>query len=277
MDPRPILVTDLDGTLLGDDAALARFRDWLASRRTEHRLVYASGRHLGSIRRLIDDDVLPDPDAIVSAVGTEIHDGSGQAWPGWLDGLRGWSGDLAREALGALSWLTLQPDEHQSPLKASYDARDMTSWRYAALRRRLEEAGLSAGFVYSGGSYLDVIPSLAGKGEATRFLARRWSVADGDVLAFGDSGNDLQLLRSGFRGTIVANALPELRNAVSDRVYRSPMAFADGVLDGVRHWSSVRAPGRAPSRSRRVFDRAPATAPVGRWPVLARSGSDAQP
>ena len=56
------------------------------------------------------------------------------------------------------------------------------------------------------------------------------------MLVFGDSGNDLDLLSSGFSGTIVANALPELRQAVPADVYRSPFPFADGVLDGIRHW-----------------------------------------
>jgi hydroxymethylpyrimidine pyrophosphatase-like HAD family hydrolase len=58
-----------------------------------------------------------------------------------------------------------------------------------------------------------------------------------DVLVFGDSGNDLELRGQGFRGTIVANALPELRDAVGRDVYHSPRPFADGVLDGIAYWS----------------------------------------
>ena len=91
--------------------------------------------------------------------------------------------------------------------------------------------------MYSGGVDLDILPSAAGKGRAARFLAESWAIATDDVLAFGDSGNDAELLGSGFRGTAVANAFPELLAATDPDVYRSPKPFADGVLDGIRHWS----------------------------------------
>ena len=238
MDPRRILVTDLDGTLLGDDAALARFRDWFTTRRSGHRLVYASGRRMGSVRRLIADAVLPEPDAIVSDVGTQVHDGSGARWPGWIEGFPGWTGDAVRDALREHRWLVPQADEHQSKLKASYDVAHLLPSHLGSIRCRLADAGITASLVYSGGLHLDVIPAEAGKGRATLFLAGCWSIATDDVLAFGDSGNDLELLSSGFRGTMVANALPELREAVPDTVYRSPEPFAAGVLDGIRYWTT---------------------------------------
>ncbi len=238
MDAPRVVVADLDGTLLGDDAALARFRSWLAPRRAEHRLIYASGRSLASVQGLVQAGSLPQPDAVISNVGVEIWDAAGRPWPGWSERFDGWQADRVREALRPLTWLEPQAEIFQSRLKASYHVRAMTSTHRSDIERTLGHAGLRATLVYSGGIYLDLLPPQAGKGVAARFLAREWAIPATDVLAFGDSGNDAELLTSGFRGTVVANALPELRDAVGDDVYWSPKAYADGVLDGIRFWSA---------------------------------------
>lgn len=236
--PGRILVSDLDGTLLGDDGALARFREWLGPRRADYRLVYASGRRLASVQEVIAHAPLPQPDAIISGVGTELHDAAGRPWPGWAERFDGWDADAVRNALQSFRWLEPQADERQSPLKASYDIRGLTASDRSEIRRALAEAGLEATIVYSGGLHLDVLPPCAGKGRGAHFLADRWAVPAHEVLAFGDSGNDMELLTTGFRGTIVANALPELRLVVGDDVYQSPESYADGVLDGMRFWST---------------------------------------
>lgn len=239
MDAGHLLVADLDGTLLGDDAALARLAAWLQERRDRYRIVYASGRHLASVLDVIARTDLLQPDAVASAVGTEIHDPAGRPWPGWLERLDGWTGDGVRRVLEALPWLVPQPDSAQTGLKASYDVPGLAPADLDTVRDALAAAGLPSTLVYSADLHLDVLPSTAGKGHAARFLANAWSVAPESVLVFGDSGNDLQMFQQGFRGTIVANALPELGRGVGPDAYRSPLAFADGVLDGLRHWSAA--------------------------------------
>jgi sucrose-6F-phosphate phosphohydrolase len=236
---RRLVVTDLDGTLLGDDAALGRFRQWIAADRDKHLLVYATGRHRASYRSVLADCALPRPDAVVTAVGTEIDDEAGHPWPAWSSRFDGWHADRVRAALRPVRWLELQEDAHQSPLKASYRVPGIGRDDLALVRRLLSDAGIVANIVHSGGVNLDILPPLAGKGLATRFLADGWGIPPTDVLAFGDSGNDAEMLAAGFRGTIVANALPELRLVVDANVYQSQRAFADGILDGIRYWAAV--------------------------------------
>ena len=238
-----MIVTDLDGTLLGDDEALATFRDWVGGRRDRLRLVYASGRSVAAVCELVAAGRLPEPDAVITGVGTEIHvAGTGGAsgwrpWPGWLERFGNWSADHVREALAGYPGLEAQDPVHQTRRKASYDTLQLEERDLAAIRQALARRGIPARLVYSAGRFLDVIPPGAGKGPAARFLADAWSLPAHDVLAFGDSGNDADLLSAGFRGTLVANALPELDAVVDGDVYRSPLAFAAGVLDGIRFWS----------------------------------------
>jgi len=232
-----LLVSDLDGTLLGDDGALRRFAAWLEPRRASYSVVYATGRHRSSVLDAIEADGLPSPDALISAVGTEIHNASGHVWPGWRARFDESHGPRARAALRMLRWLELQERERQSALKASYNVRGLTQTDLRFIQQVLSAAAVDAKLVYSGGLHLDIIPAGSGKGEAARFVAGALGIPENRVLTFGDSGNDGELLAKGFHGTIVANALPELRLAIGDHVYRSPLRFADGVLDGIRFWS----------------------------------------
>ncbi len=237
MGPGRVLVADIDGTLVGDDASLERFAAWHADERQRDRLVYATGRHRDSLQRLIAGTALPVPDAAITAVGTEIHDGRGRRWPGWAERFDGYDADLIRRALRSFGWLAIQADDVQTRLKASYHVSDLAEARIADIHAALVDAGHDARLIYSAGSYLDVLPAAAGKGAAARFLAERWGASPGHVLVFGDTGNDLDLFECGFRGTLVANALPELNEAVHEQAYRSPFPYASGVLDGIRHWS----------------------------------------
>jgi hydroxymethylpyrimidine pyrophosphatase-like HAD family hydrolase len=78
--PRFMLVTDLDGTLVGDgpeaDAATAAFRDYWdgRGRLAGGVLVFNTGRSIGSVMSLLKEKaaLMPIPDVIVTAVGTKI-------------------------------------------------------------------------------------------------------------------------------------------------------------------------------------------------------------
>ena len=61
MESQSLLVSDVDGTLLGDDEALQRFGDWLGQNRHRLRLAYASGRFFDSIVASVTSTALPAP------------------------------------------------------------------------------------------------------------------------------------------------------------------------------------------------------------------------
>lgn len=233
-----LLIADLDLTLLGDDDSLGRFAAWHRRRRRWLKLVYASGRPHEAMRQAISHSALPRPEALISGVGSELRCfDSGMSLPGWSDRwLQTWSRERVCAALAPFQCLQSQPDEFQSRFKISYYARRLRPALLDDLRSALQARGLRAELIYSADRYLDVLPFGVSKGAAAAFLARRWGWPTGRVLVAGDSGNDLAMFHRGFRGIVVANAHRELKALAGPRVYHSPFRFAEGVLDGLRHW-----------------------------------------
>lgn len=233
-----MFVTDLDGTLLGDDEALARFSRWWQKHRGQMKLVYASGRFCDSVEASMRRYDLPRPDAIIGGVGTEIRlfpqgtklgDWERSWWPLW-DARR------VRETLARFAELTRQPSEFQSEFKASYHVYDASCELLAGLRLALASKDISADLIYSSNRNLDIVPLGVNKGTAAMYLANRWQLPLRAILVASDSGNDRSLFRPHWRGIVVANSQPELTAFSGPTIYCSKLPFADGVLDGLRHW-----------------------------------------
>lgn len=244
MKPRfeRLLVTDLDGTFIGDDVATLALWDDLDEAGIG--LAFNTGRHLAAVRDFTR--ALPGrrrADACICMVGTEI----------WVRGRfryrldTGWSQVIAahwdREAVlvasRTVSGLTLQHDEWQSRFKVSWFLEgDDPEGVVAAVEEALERRGVQALLVHSGGHLLDALPVESGKGSATGFLARRFAVAAPSVITAGDSGNDLDMMRPelGFRSIVVGNAGPELDGVDSPQVYRADAHHAAGIREGLEHW-----------------------------------------
>lgn len=238
MPDRWLFVSDVDDTLLGDDAALNRLM--AALRAAPHvTTAYNSSRPCASLRRsLAAVPQLDPPDYLIGGLGTEIEQGeNGAPLPGYTEFLgRNW--DRARiAALLQDIGLTPHAAEYQTPLKASYDAPDAAT--VDRVRQRLAEAGLAAKIIYSGGKNLDLIPQPAGKGGVIDFLRNQLKIPPQRVVVSGDSGNDVEMFIAPYHGIIVGNADADLRRLTGEHIYQASASCAAGVLEGLNHWRVV--------------------------------------
>ena len=136
-------------------------------------------------------------------------------------------------------WTTLDPDdaiERAYALGVAASLEEYHPDELEAMRRALEERSIDARIIYSSGRDLDFLPAGANKGTAAAFVARELGVSPRDGIACGDSGNDRPMFQQGFRGVIVANAQPELRELTGPDIYHADESYADGVLEGISYW-----------------------------------------
>lgn len=266
-----LFASDLDGTLFPNTGApkapgcLERTR-YLLQRLQEAQIpvCYVTGRHLALGREGIQAFGLPAPDRWVCNVGTEIHDSAGAPDPEWQARL---GAPLDRQALlNALAdWdgLSLQEKGKQGPHKLSfYYPAPADPEMQESLIRRINQTDKRLQLIASteegsGRALLDIVPGRAGKRNAVAYLARRLGVHTQDVFFAGDSGNDLDLLISGVRGTLVGNT-PEavvsqwLRGQTSgSRCYFARASYGDGIIEGMRHYRLWPLPERAQQPKRR--------------------------
>jgi sucrose-6-phosphatase len=241
-----LLITDLDHTYVGDDAALAILQEALSQHRQTYgtKIVYSTGRSPALYQQLQQEKHLIQPDALVTSVGTEIYTHGIEAYdPEWADILSpGWDRSRVMDTAGHFSDLVSQPDSEQRPFKVSYFlSEDVAADLLPRLELALNDAELDVRLIYSGGKDLDILPAQGNKGLAMQFLRKRYGIDPSRTVACGDSGNDIALFAVGEeRGIIVGNARPELRTWYEenrqDSLYFAQAFCAGGILEGLKHF-----------------------------------------
>lgn len=241
-----LVVCDIDNTLLGDDDALGELVQHI-SRDSALGFGVATGRHLSSALKVLNENGVPTPDVLVTSVGTEIHYGRqlqpDAAWQRHID--YRWERERLLQALEGIPGLRLQPKESQRQHKVSYFIDPDKSPPIRELTRHLRGLNLSANLIYSHQAYLDLLPIRASKGQAVRYLGAKWGIAPQRMLVAGDSGNDIEMLRGDTLGVVVGNYSPELRHLRGEpQIYFAAGHYARGVLEGLEHYAflSTRTP-----------------------------------
>lgn len=245
-----VLATDIDNTLTGDEAALRDLSAQLEELRRQEKLflILATGRRLPHVLSGFDDEALPQADAIISQVGTEIYlpPFTARARPlaAWQERLqRTFSRQRALQFLEEIRGLQMQPAIYNTSLKVSayLDGApdpDAAAQRIAQ-RIAASDDGDNYQVVWSSGVHLDIIPAQAGKGNAVHFLLANLKLQPQGIIVAGDSGNDLSLFEAGTQGIVVANAQPELqrlREQASGAHFFATAPNAAGVAQGLRHF-----------------------------------------
>jgi hydroxymethylpyrimidine pyrophosphatase-like HAD family hydrolase len=140
----------------------------------------------------------------------------------------------------------MQARAYNTPLKVSAFLHETPDPDAAArkIQRRVAHAPDGAGYqvVYSSGMHLDIIPAVAGKGNAIRFVLAQCNLPADNVIVAGDSGNDRSMFDSFSQGIIVANAQPELKEVAAagdSQHYLAQAPYAAGVLEGLRHFGRL--------------------------------------
>ena len=200
----------------------------------------ATGRRLDNAMALIEELGLPRPDLIDTDVGTQLHYGPDltpdRSWRKAIG--YAWKPDEIRKVLDEVPGLSLQPAEHQSEFKISYEVDTRVSPNTTTIKKILREAGLRAKVVLSLGMYLDVIPVRGGSDLSMRHVLWKWGFAPEHVLVAGDSGNDAGMLLGRTLGVVVANHSKELNRLRNrPRVYFAESPHAAGILEGINYYN----------------------------------------
>lgn len=248
--PQWVLASDIDNTLTGDEAALQSLSRRLEALRDAGQLflILSTGRRLVQVLDGFSGESLPQADAIISQVGTEIYlPPYVETMPPlaeWENQLRStFSRDRALSFLQSIEGVEMQPAHYNTSLKVSAFLHQAPDPHAAAraIRRRIEEAEEADVYqvVWSSGMHLDIIPAGAGKGKAILFLLDHLQLEPQQVIVAGDSGNDRAMFDTFPHGIVVANAQPELKALAKEErpgCYFASQPSAAGVAEGLRHF-----------------------------------------
>ncbi|NTJ41429.1 HAD-IIB family hydrolase [Agrobacterium larrymoorei] len=246
MKPVRIFSTDLDGTVVGNNEATARFRDFWQSMPEETRplLVFNSGRLLDDQFELMESVPLPKPDYVIGGVGTMLscrdQPSLRQAYTSSL----GQAFDTAKISalMSDIPGISIQPERYQHGLKSSWYLHDADETFLSEIEARLSDEGIDARIVYSSNRDLDILPRAADKGAALTWLCDHLQLGLDEAVVAGDTGNDKAMFElPDVRGIVVSNALEELQALGRNRtnIYAALEAEADGVISGLKHWLST--------------------------------------
>lgn len=240
-----LMFVDIDDTLLGDEEALERFKEFLEKSKGTIGFGVVSGRTIESIKKVLSKNDIPLPDIAISSVGAEIYyqDSSENIYStGWDSHISyAWNRQKIKNALSDFEFLQFQEEETQRKFKVSYYVNDADEDKLARVKDTLVKNKIRCNTIFSHRQYLDILPYRASKGRAIKYLAYRWNIPMENVLTAGDSGNDEDMLRGEILGVVVGNHSEELEKLKGKRrIYFARNTHANGILEGIKHYDFLK-------------------------------------
>jgi sucrose-phosphate synthase len=234
------IFSDLDQNLLGNPESLNEFVKVMRDNRKCATFGIATGRSLESALRIMKRYKIPQPDILITSVGTEIYYApqltTDLAWAIHINYM--WNPDRVRAVLADLPGLKLQPKTEQSRFKISYYIDPETAPSIDEINSMLHQADLSVNTFLSFGQFLDIVPVRASKGFALRYYADQWGIPLEHILAAGGSGTDEDMLRGNTLAVVVGNRHEEELSHLTDveHIYFSKQSYSRGILEAIKHY-----------------------------------------
>ncbi|MBU3821744.1 HAD-IIB family hydrolase [Flavobacteriaceae bacterium XHP0103] len=233
---------DIDNTLINFHTLKSNFtKIWRAHKPKDVLLAYNTGRLIDDTLNLIKKGILPEPDFIISGVGTHIYDYKNKSivkeFNHVLDD--GWDLDSVENLIQNINHpISEQPAKFQHSYKRSYYFHDASPELIDSIELDFMNANMHVNIVYSGNKFLDVLPKWANKGNALQWLLNKLKIKAKNTLVAGDSGNDSAMFNmENIKGIVVANAHQELYKFTKYRqIYHAEKNYGDGVIEGLVYY-----------------------------------------
>lgn len=233
------LVTSIDQNLMGKPDALQKLLALLKEHRKSTLFVIATSRRLDSALRMLKQYKIPEPDVLITSLGTEINYApkltTDKYWAKHID--YHWTRHRVAELLGEHPGLNLQSKSEQTPFKISYYmSGDVTT--VENIRGILHQEDEAVNVQFSFGKYLDILPMRASKGMALRYVAERWNIPLERILVAGGSGTDEDMMRGNTLAVVVANRHDEELSQLQDieRIYYAQNSYEEGILEAIDYY-----------------------------------------
>lgn len=242
-----LLATDLDGTFLAGDPEDRLSLYQTIAAHPEIKLAYVTGRSLEAVLPLLADPTLPQPDFIIADVGATLVHGDSlqpiQPLQSVVDAR--WPGET--QVASAIEPFGLERQDVPQARRCSYFCTPEQAAN-PQLRKVADELGCD--LLYSAELYLDFLPKGVNKGSSLQALAD-WLELDHDqVLAAGDTLNDLSMLSASFHGVCVGQSEAALLEATRShsRTLHASRPGCGGILEAFAHFGFLGEHGIAAER-----------------------------
>jgi glucosylglycerol-phosphate synthase len=242
-----LLATDLDGTFLAGNPEDRLSLYQTIAAHPEIKLAYVTGRSLEAVLPLLADPTLPQPDYIIADVGATLVHGDSLQPIQQLQSLvdTRWPGET--QVAGAVEPFGLERQDVPQARRCSYFCTPEQAAN-PQLRQIADELGCD--LLYSAELYLDFLPKGVNKGSSLQALADWLELSHDQVLAAGDTLNDLSMLSSSFHGVCVGQSETALLEATRShsRTLHAERPGCGGILEAFAHFGFLGEHGIAAER-----------------------------